>query len=236
MEGLVSILNFDQVYQTQKFFHNIDYEWIELSDIKNTNRYCETQSLEIINKRLNRRKNKGIAFIGSGNYHYVTYLFMLEIQKPFTLILFDHHSDMIKPVCKSLISCGSWVLEALEDIPMLKKVIIVGVGWDYTEFIYSYINEDICVFSNNYILEEESIEEDIVSQTPTNQVYLSIDKDVLDESEALVNWDQGSMKLEQLIEIIQYIYNHKRICGIDICGEYPITPSESFLQKSLKAT
>ncbi len=34
MKGLVSILNFDQVYQTQKFFHDIDYEWIELSDIK----------------------------------------------------------------------------------------------------------------------------------------------------------------------------------------------------------
>ena len=121
MEGLVSILNFDQVYQTQKFFHNIDYEWIEFSDIKNTNRYCEPQSLKIINERLKRRENKGIAFIGSGNYHYVTYLFMLEIQEPFTLILFDHHSDMIRPICKSFISCGSWVLEALEDIPMLKR-------------------------------------------------------------------------------------------------------------------
>ena len=47
-----------------------------------------------IKRALNRRKNKGITFIGSGNYHYVSHLLLEEINKPFTLILFDHHTDM----------------------------------------------------------------------------------------------------------------------------------------------
>src|SRR5699024_4536243 len=109
MDDLITILNFDHVYETQDFFHKANYEWINLSDVRNTNRYCELGSLKTIHERLKRRKNKGITFIGSGNYHYVTYLLMSEIKIPFTLILFDHHTDMIKPIHESILSCGSWV-------------------------------------------------------------------------------------------------------------------------------
>ena len=231
MKGSVSILNFDDVYKNQKFFKKINYEWIELSDIKSTNRYCGPESLEILNKRLAKRKNQGISFIGSGNYHYISYLFISEFQMPFTLILFDHHTDMIKPIFDSLISCGSWVLEALEELPMLERVIMIGVNQDLIETIPSNLNERVCFYGEDYALEEE----DIVSKIPTNNVYISIDKDVLAKSETLVNWDQGSMELKQLIKLVKYIDIHKNVCGADICGEYSIAPPESFLHKSQKA-
>lgn len=236
MQRLVNILDFDHVYKTQDFFYKIDYEWINLSDIKNTSRYCELQSLIAIKRRLKKRQNKGLAFIGNGNYHYISYLFLLEIQNPFTLVLFDHHTDMIRPICDTLISCGSWVLKAIGKISELKKVVIIGVRQDLVEIIPLYLNEKVFCFSKECLWEDKRIKEDILSQIITQNVYISIDKDVLDETEVLVNWDQGSMKLKQLIDLICYIAKYKKIYGIDICGEYPIIPSESFLRKSRKAT
>ena len=47
-----------------------------------------------IKRALNRRKIKGITFIGSGNYHYVSYFIIRRNKQAFTLILFDHHTDM----------------------------------------------------------------------------------------------------------------------------------------------
>ncbi|HLR35579.1 MAG TPA: arginase family protein [Tissierellales bacterium] len=193
-----------------------------------------------MHERLKRRKNKGITFIGSGNYHYVTYLLMSEIKIPFTLILFDHHTDMIKPIHESILSCGSWVLEAIDSISMLKKVIIIGVRKDLTEAIPSCLNMKVSTVLKDEILqgnvlENEKIKKDIISKIPTSNVYISIDKDVLCNSDVLVNWDQGSMRLRQLMDIVQHINKYKNIYGVDVCGEYTFNPAEAFLLKSLKA-
>lgn len=241
MNGLVTILDFDNVYKTQDFYHRINYEWINLSDIWNTNRYCELQSLEAIKKRLKKRKNKDITFIGSGNYHYITHLLMSEINVPFTLVLFDYHTDMIKSIHKSILSCGSWVLEAIDNIPMLNKIIIVGVRKDLAEAVPSYLKDKVSIFLKDGllkdgILEYEKTKKDITTKILTPNVYISIDKDVLSELDVLVNWDQGNMRLNCLIDMIQYISKYRNVYNVDICGEYTFNPPEAFLLKSLKAT
>ena len=60
----------------------------------------------------------------------------------------------------------------------------------------------------------------ILDQIDTPSIWLTIDKDVLPESEALTNWDQGRMPLRALIELIIGIGARKRIAGADICGEF----------------
>jgi len=60
----------------------------------------------------------------------------------------------------------------------------------------------------------------ILGEIPTDAVWLSIDKDVLAESEALTNWDQGQMPLAAICELIAALGAHKRIIGADICVEY----------------
>lgn len=173
--------------------------------------------------------------MGSGNYHYVTYLLMSKVKQPFTLILFDHHTDMVKPIHNSIISCGSWVLNAMYNLPMLRKVIIIGVRKDLAKAIPSFLNRRVKVLTKDNMLRNKSIKKDLESQITTSKVYISVDKDVLSESDVLVNWDQGSMELRQLIDILQYIEQNKKICGIDICGEYVFTPVELFYQQTNKA-
>lgn len=60
----------------------------------------------------------------------------------------------------------------------------------------------------------------MLAQILTDAVWITIDKDVLPESEALSNWDQGQMPLARVLETIRAIGARKRILGADICGEY----------------
>lgn len=62
-------------------------------------------------------------------------------------------------------------------------------------------------------------------ESKTNQidlsvpVYISIDKDVLDESISETNWSQGHMKLGTLEHMLGIIIRNQKVLGIDICGE-----------------
>jgi arginase family enzyme len=60
----------------------------------------------------------------------------------------------------------------------------------------------------------------ILATIETDTIWLTIDKDVLAESEALTNWDQGLMPLPALRELIAAIGARKRIVGADLCGEF----------------
>lgn len=234
MKNLISVLDFDQVYHPQTYFKNTNYQWINLLDVEHTNSYCEEEALLSIKDRLKQRKNRGVTFIGSGNYHYVTYLLMAEIQSPFTLVLFDHHTDMMSAPSDSILTCGSWVMRSLEFLSMLKKVIIIGTRDDLTETIPADLNRKVSVVSEEQV-GSSRIEEYVKSSIETKNVYVSIDKDVLNQSEALTNWDQGNMRLSQIFSLMEQIAINKRICGVDVCGEYPYNAAERFSYENCQA-
>ena len=76
----------------------------------------------------------------------------------------------------------------------------------------------------------------IIPLITTAAVWISIDKDVLDEREALTNWDQGRMPLSALLQIITAVGAHKRIVGADICGEFsPIAHTNWFKRWEARA-
>jgi arginase family enzyme len=60
----------------------------------------------------------------------------------------------------------------------------------------------------------------IIPLITTAAIWLSIDKDVLPEDEALTNWDQGQMPLAAVVQAIRTLGARKRIVGADICGEF----------------
>ena len=39
----------------------------------------------------------------------------------------DSHSDMMQPMFDDILSCGSWILNSLENNKYLKKVILIGI-------------------------------------------------------------------------------------------------------------
>lgn len=60
----------------------------------------------------------------------------------------------------------------------------------------------------------------VLDAIPTDAVWITLDKDVLPEREALTNWDQGRMPLAALTAMLRQAGQRKRILGADICGEY----------------
>ena len=61
---------------------------------------------------------------------------------------------------------------------------------------------------------------DIIAAIPTAAIWFSIDKDVLDETDAVTNWDQGRMPLAAVVATIRTLGSAKCVLGADICGEY----------------
>ena len=142
---------------------------------------------------------------------------MKHIREPFTLVVFDHHTDMKPSMFAGLLSCGCWIKEALDALPFLKNVVLIGVAdslADTAEPDYAgrvrIISESMAEAGDTWlgILEAEASE----------AVYLSIDKDAFGREEVVTDWDQGTMTLE-LLERAYRILDSRRILGVDICGE-----------------
>lgn len=60
----------------------------------------------------------------------------------------------------------------------------------------------------------------VLAQIATPRVWITIDKDVLREADAVCNWDQGRMSLAFALELIAAIGRRHAVVGADICGEY----------------
>lgn len=209
----VTFFNFDNTYALQKQLFQFPHEWIDFTDLSHTNLYCEQESLREIERRIRLRKQRGVVLIGNGNYHYVSYLLIQEIKEPFTLVLFDHHTD-VGTGDDPVISCGSWVSYALKHA-YLKKAVIIGPT---SSPQHLRLSPNVTVFPRDHYDISPNM---LFSMIPTHCVYISIDKDVLCRDDAVTNWDQGTMPLSFLLSCLRHLLLYKKVAGVDVCGEYP---------------
>lgn len=220
----VAFLNFDHAYTQQtRLLNQVPHRWIDLDDLNEVNLYCSPKALQQIKKRLQSLPSQSITFIGSGNYHYVSYLLLEKIEEPFTLVLFDHHSD-----CQDspALSCGSWVWHALNHLHLLKKVILIGTHPQEIRQV-SLRQQTLDHQTPIRIMPYTTLEQSTFSwldTVETEAVYISIDKDVLHPRWATTNWDHGEMSLDLLLSYLEKLAIEKRILGLDICGEWPCHP------------
>ncbi|MDK2926184.1 MAG: hypothetical protein PWQ41_1958 [Bacillota bacterium] len=246
---LITLLQFDNVLTFQEDLRRFPCRVIDLRDIRGTRLLCRSSSLRQIAKRL--KGETGITFLGSGDFHYVSYLLLRRLKGAFSLILFDNHADL-KPGYTYL-ACGSWLGFALK-LPNLQKAFIIGAQEDgisginsrllakvvYVPYRQAATSEKWHRFPNRLPpIREQGMQKTIravISLVPTEAVYVSIDKDVLHEKEAFTNWEQGAMELEELLTALKEIVRAKEVCGVDICGEMYPDPLGLFSPTARKAT
>ena len=211
------ILDFSHVYCDENIPKNIGIHWLDCSEIEECDLYCSRQAEEKIREKIKPYGIHGIHFLDSGNYHYVTEIMTSQIQKEFQLVVFDHHTDMQKPMIEHMTSCGDWAGKVIKDNPYICQLILVGPEKKDINAIGLRSNKLI-----TYSAQEIRAE---AMESKTNQidlsvpVYISIDKDVLDESISETNWSQGHMKLGTLEHMLGIIIRNQKVLGIDICGE-----------------
>lgn len=218
----VTVMDFSGVYKEQEFYQKETItNRVDATQVEETNCYCTEQAEEEIKKLIKPYSAEGIHFLDSGNYHYVTKFWMEKIEKPFSLVLFDQHTDMQEAAFLGLLSCGSWVRAALEQNELLQAVCVVGPPCLSIE----ELNREEPWMSKVKFLSKEELKEqrmEIYEQfLKENQlpVYLSIDKDILRKEDSAANWDQGETSLEALLNLVKQCFECQEILGVDVCGE-----------------
>ena len=225
----ITMYNLDGSLLLQKRLLNaFQHHFIDCYDIRGKNLYCDTKALEDIHARFLSSPRTSITLIGSSNFHYVTYLHLSEIGYPFTLLLFDHHTDLMEN--EHLLTCGSWVTKALRTLPHLKKVIIIGPDSKEFEKIPVDLQNHVTILPTDW--NAQKLLNYIFHECETDLTFISIDKDVLDETFSKTNWDHGHMDLSVLIDCLTGLLGSISICGIDICGEWLVSTENSYTPKN----
>jgi len=94
---------------------------------------------------------------------------------------------------EGLRSCGSWIRDALHDIPeILRSVKLIRSEKD-RRYLKGFFDKE-------------------------RPLYISIDKDVLAFDVCPTNWDQGDMDLRVMLDILRDEVSDREIAGVDICG------------------
>ena len=241
----IVLMNFSGIYKEEKFWKDRQVSWIEVQDICGTNCYCDDEAIAEISKRTESHSVAGIHFIDSGNYHYMTRLWLTGMKEPFCLLVYDNHTDMQPPAFGGILSCGGWIAASLEELENLKHVILVGPDEAAYEQVDEKLKDRVTFLSRERLQEmtEAEINEllrDTVSKVckwktengSTDQtdlegflpLYISVDKDVLCAEDAQTTWSQGDMRLNTLLSCVQAVIECAEercgiIAGVDICGE-----------------
>lgn len=214
MAFLTFLLNFSGIYLEEAFLPDGAVR-LDFSDLEGAECYCSDASGKEICRRISPFPFRALHWIDGGDYHYVSKFWLEKIDRPFDLVLFDHHSDDQPPAWgEGLLSCGAWVAQARRDLPLLRETFWVP---------------GVPEFPSRTPVPGEPLRADPSSLRPEasgrpaflcpgRPVYLSIDKDVLSPEFARTNWDQGEMTLLQLEDLVRSIASVREILGVDICG------------------
>ncbi len=217
MKNPIIVMNFSGVYEKENFYKNEEFQWIDCKYILGTNCYCDEIAESELRMLINHYSAYGIHFIDSGNYHYVSKLWIDKITEPFSLMIFDHHTDMQPPAFGNVLSCGSWVKDIMNH-PHLKKVYLMGIDEKY---IFSVLNlyKDKLIWYSEKDLQAKKTLNWFKNAYIKEPLYISIDKDVLSLETVKTNWDQGNLSFNTLGRLLKIIINNQRIIGMDVCGE-----------------
>ena len=257
----ITIFNFSGIYDEESFYRDdkgssfydadggkyglkaLDSKAYDLRNMPGTNCMCDDEAVDRIRRLLSDEKvsAKGIHFIDSGNYHYMSALLTELVKEPFELVVLDHHPDMQAPMFGDILSCGGWILKVLETNEFVRGVHVIGADEGLisqldpedvskVHFYPEFAGEVAGNADKKAISVREFVREKLSGQYP---VYLSIDKDVLSRDEVITNWDQGQMAAEQLFLLVkeltkrgqisetneQATASKMRLLGVDVCGE-----------------
>ena len=222
----IVIMDFSGIYKGEQFFEGEKVSWLDVREIPGTNCYCDDEAKTQILEKLEEFSAGGIYFIDSGNYHYMTRIWLEKISEPFDLLVFDNHTDMQPPAFGGLLSCGGWIYDSVMELPLLQKVILIGPDEEAFSRVEPEIQKKVEFLSREKLRGMELMEilDFVKEQTGKKPLYISIDKDVLCPEEAATTWSQGDMTLEEMLKVLLALCSHfekenGKILQVDICGE-----------------
>ena len=175
---------------------------------------------------------------GSGDFHYLSALWLRRLNEPVVLVSFDNHPDWdIRP---PKWGCGGWINRALQ-LAHVQHIAIWGCGnfecwWPHNIFanrageregrleVHPWADDRPmkdrqrrgAILQNNW---REHFELFVANLRDRN-VYVTIDLDCLRSEDAVTNWESGRFDVADLEWALGKLREDSRIIGGDICGAY----------------
>jgi arginase family enzyme len=115
------------------------------------------------------------------------------------------------------LGCASFVFSTARDSGIKSERNVIGVGGASMGEIFGGMSEnDIRDWRREYGL--EATIENLLSRIKMDDVYVSIDLDVMSSAEVVTNFDQGDLCLEELLELLHEIMAEKNIISASVLG------------------
>jgi arginase family enzyme len=187
------------------------------------------------------RTDPPVVFMGSGDYHHVSYLLIERLRRlgeRIQVVVLDNHPDNMRYPFG--IHCGSWVWH-VSRLPFVARVHVAGITSGDVEGGHAIENHLAPLRSGRVVYwcvqrslralrmfgvgdsrSFPSVGEMLAAlgvelAASPEPVYFSIDKDVLSHEVVQTNWDQGVMRLEELESAITMLQG--RLIGSDVVGD-----------------
>jgi arginase family enzyme len=206
-----------------------------------------------------------LVFYGSGDFHHVSLALMRQLRRPFNLLVLDNHPDWMRGV--PLLHCGTWLYHAAR-LPHLQRVFHVGGEVDFdnsyrwltpwrllrsgkitvipalrrfqrgpwAQIAHKPLRAEAQAPASAGRVEEllRPFRDDL-ARWP---LYISLDKDVMTDAHAVVNWDSGQLALDEVCHILRAFVQHARGClaGMDIVGEWSPVRVQGMFRRALHWT
>ena len=206
-----------------------------------------------------------LTLYGSGDFHHVTLALLRRLRGPFNLLVLDKHPDWMRGV--PVLHCGTWLYHALK-LPNLQRVLHLGGELDFDNLFrwlapwQSLRSGRIMTFpavrrfkrgkwrqvSNEPLREHpqqrlgverlEAILADARGDLARYPLYISLDKDVMNQCDAVVNWDSGYLELSEVQLILNWLIAAcgGNLAGMDILGDWSPVRVQGLLRCVLHAT
>lgn len=218
MRGKIVLMNFTGVYDYEAFARKRGMVHLDCTHLRGTDCYCDAGGAAALRRLMAPFPPEGIHFIDSGDYHYLTKFWTDKVERPFSLLVFDHHPDMQAPRYGGVISCGGWVADVVRQNPWVRQVCIVGADGRLVDEVPAALRSRVNFFCGD----EggfEAARRNFAAGWLKGPVYLSIDKDVLSLRDVRTDWDQGALPLVAMEDVLRTVLERTELLGADICGE-----------------
>lgn len=112
---------------------------LDFTSLEGTSCYLDPEAAKTIASAIEDQPLKAIHWIDSGDYHYLTALWLNKLERPAELLLLDHHPDDQAPAFgEDLLSCGGWVEFVHRNNPLVQK----GAPEVYLSIDLDYLSRD----------------------------------------------------------------------------------------------